>query len=127
MPIFDDPNKELNRLQEELLADDDLADLDDLLKDYEPTNMEDIFEKEHKEPKPPKHHGAPKTHTEAMSDMLLDEEEEDLDEDDFEDEGKEEKPAKPKKEKGIGGLVALCAAETVAIVGLLLWWLLWLR
>ena len=115
MPMFDDPNQELNRLQKELLQDDELEGLEDLLQDYEPTVLEDIFEEEHK---PAKAHKSPvvakDTAAEVMSDMLLDEDE------DF-------PPEQPRKEKGITGLVILCALETVAIVGLLVWWLLCLR
>ena len=114
MPMFDDPNKELNRLQEELLSGDELDGLGDLLKDYEPTVLEDREEK----PKPAKSHKHPvvarDTAAEAMSDMLLDED------DDY-------RPEPPRKEKGVGGLIALCVLETVAIVGLLTWWLLCLR
>ena len=118
MAMFDDPNKELNRLQNELLSDDfekELAGLDDLLKDYEPTDMDDFFMEKPKADEDFKRPNAKKDLTEAMSEMLLDEEEE-----------LEEAP-KPKKEKGIGGLVALCVAETLAILGLLAWWFLCLR
>ena len=115
MPMFDDPNKELSRMQEELLSgddNDDLAGLDDLLKDYEPTVLEDLPEEKPAAPKPRK---APAVTKEAaaLSEMLLDEDE-------------DMEPAQP-KEKGIGGLIALCIAETVAIVGLLAWWFLCLR
>ena len=129
MAMFDDPNKELNRLQDELLAaekEDDLAGLDDLLKDYEPTDMDDFFQEKPKQEKPKaevvvKRPAAEKEAAEEMSEMLLDEEE------DFEDDEEETQTEKPKKEKGVGGLIALCVAETVAIVGLLAWWLLCLR
>ncbi len=36
------------------------------------------------------------------------------------------KAKKPKKEKGIGGLVFLACLETLGIIGVLLWWALWL-
>ena len=117
MAMFDDPNKELNRLQNELLSDDfekELAGLDDLLKDYEPTDMDDFFMEKTKAEEDFKRPNAKKDLTEAMSEMLLDEEE-------------ELEAPKPKKEKGIGGLVAICVAETLAILGLLAWWFLCLR
>ena len=114
MPMFDDPNQELNRMQENLLAnetDDALAGLAELLKDYEPTNLESRFMEEDAEKVT---FNQPKTSTlpaDTMSEMLLDETEK----------------SKPAKEKGIGGLVALCVVETVAIIGLLAWWFLCLR
>ena len=117
MAMFDDPNKELNRLQNELLSDDfekELAGLDDLLKDYEPTDMDDFFMEKPKADEDFKRPNAKKDLTEAMSEMLLDEE-------------LEIEEPKSKKEKGIGGLVAICVAETLAILGLLAWWFLCLR
>ena len=117
MPMFDDPNKELNRLQEELLAqenNDDLEGLDDLLKDYEPTDIDGLFGEKAEEDKRFNRPDAPKTLTDVMSETLLNEDEE-MD------------TPKPKKEKGIGGLVALCVVETLAIIGLLAWWFLCLR
>ena len=36
------------------------------------------------------------------------------------------KAKKPKKEKGIGGLVFLACIETLGIIAVLLWWVLWL-
>ena len=114
--MFDDPNKELNRLQEELMAvesDDTLDGLDDLLKDYEPTNLEECFRKAFKDDEDFKRPDAPKNLTDAMSEMLLSED--------------EEVPAPEAKEKGIAGLVVLCALETAAIIGLLAWWFLCLR
>ena len=115
MAMFDDTNFE-----------DELAGLDDLLKDYEPTDMDELHQEkpkhkaevEFKRPAPHKQQFA-----DEMSDMLLDE-----DEDEFEDDEEEQFSApKPQKEKGVGGLIALCVAETVAIIGLLAWWFLCLR
>ena len=129
MAMFDDPNKELNRLQNELLSgdfDDDLAGLDDLLKDYEPTDMDEFFQEKpkHKAEVEVKRPAARKDLADEMSEMLLDE-----DEDEFADDDEEEqiKEPKPQKEKGVGGLIAICVAETVAIIGLLAWWFLCLR
>ena len=136
--MFDDPNKELNRLQENLLADDfDLEGLEDLLKDYDTEDRIPAARKEEPKVEKPKAEkvfkrpAATKKQADELSDMLLDEEEDDFedeevfDEDDFADEAVA--PAKAKKEKGVGGLIALCIAETLAIVGLLAWWILCLR
>ena len=116
MPMFDDPNKELSRLQEELLAEesnDDLEGLDELLKDYEPTILEDCFQEKAAKDETFNRPNAPKKLKEVMSEALQNEEE-------------NETPLQPKK-KGIAGLVTLCVLETVAIVGLLAWWFLCLR
>ena len=112
MAMFDDTNFE-----------DELAGLDDLLKDYEPTDMDDFFHEKSraKAEVAVKGPDAEKELTEEMSEKLLKEEE------DFEDDEEDEQSGKPKKEKGVGGLITLCVAETVAIVGLLAWWLLCLR
>ena len=114
MPMFDDPNNELNRIQESLLADetdDALAGLAELLKDYEPTNLDDRFTDEAEEDVSFSQPKAPRNPTDTMSEALLSEDED----------------VKPPKEKGIGGLVALCVVETLAIIGLLAWWFLCLR
>ena len=121
MAMFDDPNKELNRLQNQLLADDELAGLDDLLKDYEPTDMDAIHQEKPKAEVVVKRPAAKNDLAEEMSEKLLEEEE------DFEDDDEDAQAEKPKKEKGVGGLIALCVAETLAIIGLLAWWLLCLR
>ena len=118
MPMFDDPKKELKRLEEELLAEEsgeDLGDLDELLKDYESEDLENCFEEEAEADEDFSRPGSPKDFSRVMSEMLLDE-----DDDDFE-------AVKPKKQKGITGLVILCVLETLAIVGLLAWWYLCLR
>lgn len=39
---------------------------------------------------------------------------------------KSKKEKKPGKEKGIGGLVFLACLETLGIIAVLLWWVLWL-
>ena len=115
MPMFDDPNQELNRLQENLLADetdDALAGLAELLKDYEPTDLESRVTVEPKEKVSVHQPKKAKKAADTMSEALLNE---------------EDMEVQPAKEKGIGGLVALCVVETVAIIGLLAWWFLCLR
>ena len=118
MAMFDDTN-----------FDDELAGLDDLLKDYEPTDLDELHQEKPKRKAEvvAKRPAARKDLADEMSDMLLDEDE---DEDEFSDDDEEDvlpKAPKPQKEKGVGGLIALCVAETVAIIGLLAWWFLCLR
>ena len=123
MPMFDDPKKELNRLQEELLSEetssweDELADLDSLLADYEEDRtlpVKDAYRK------------VDDLH--RMSNVLLDEENEDDEDDEDEDLYQDTvKAAKKQKEKGVGGLIAVAVVESLAIIGLLVWWLFWLR
>ena len=120
MPMFDDPKKELNRLQEELLSEetssweDELADLDSLLADYEEDRTLPVKEAYRK---------VDDLH--RMSDALLDEEDEDEeDEDLYQD---TVKASRKQKEKGVGGLIAVAVVESLAIIGLLVWWLFWLR
>ena len=118
MPMFDDPKKELRRLENELLAeeetdwlDDDLSDLDDLLKDYEEEQEEEVQEEYDRVDS-----------LKDMSDILL-EEEADSDRTFYREDYKNAR----KKKKGIAGLVVVACLETAAIVGLLAWWYLCLR
>ena len=115
MPMFDDPKKELNRLQEELLSEetsgweDELADLDSLLADYEEDRTLPVKESYRK---------VDDVH--RMSNALLEDEDDEDDSDDDEDLYRDEvKKAKKQKEKGVGGLIAVAIAESVAIIGLL--------
>ena len=110
MPMFDNPKDELNRLQEELLAEEDtswedeLADLDSLLADYEEDRTEPV-RKAYREV----------NDLHRMSNALLEED--------------DEEPVKEKKpcEKGVLGLIIAVCLETVAIIGLLAWWFFCLR
>ena len=120
MPMFDDPSKELKRLEEQLLAEeeyDELEGIEDLLADYEETDLADYFEEDAGEDeayrRPAQRHLVGGEYDWAMSEMLLEEE--------------DSKPAKKKKGKGVAGLVILCVLETAAIIGLLAWWYLCLR
>ncbi len=119
MAMFDNPKNELNRLQEELLAEentkweDELGDLDALLADYTEDRTLPVKEA-YKQVK----------NVHQISDTLLEE-----DDDDDEDDEKPAKPVKEKKssEKGVVGLIIAACLETVAIIGLLAWWFFCLR
>lgn len=141
MPMFDNPKNELNRLQEELLAqedtkwEDELGDLDSLLADYEEDRTIPVRES-YKQVK--ELHHKPVVLTEEEDDE--DDEQEEADEKPaklsmFMKRAKAEKPAKPEKpvnekasgEKGVVGLIVAACLETVAIIGLLAWWFFCLR
>ena len=124
MPMFDDPRKELRRLEEQLLAEEDYDELDgieELLQDYEEEDFADCFQEETEDDeafrRPDGHY------TRTMSEILL-EEEADADRAYYKE---DHKKAKKQKGKGTAGLVILCVLEAAAIVGLLAWWYLCLR
>ena len=48
MAIFDDPKKELQRLQQQLLAEDE-EELDELMEEYGEEDYEDFFEEDYEE------------------------------------------------------------------------------
>jgi len=48
MPVFDDPGKELRRLQQELLAEED-EELDDLLEEYGEEDYESFFQEDYED------------------------------------------------------------------------------
>ena len=117
MAMFDDPKKELQRLEEQLRAeeefDDELAGIEDLLQDYEEEDFSGCFREPEEDDAA---YRRPDAYTRNMSDMLLEEEAPEA-----------PKKQKPKKEKGIVGLAIICFLEAAAIVGLLAWWYLCLR
>ena len=138
--MFDDPKKELRRLQEELLAaeeeevyeeepdydwepdlDDELADIKALLNNGANTRQE------------PAYRNYANNYGETsgqfangyrnFSQELLDEEDDDpsaLYMDDY------RTSRKKPKEKGIRGLVILACLETLGILAILGWWVIWL-
>ena len=130
MPMFDDPNKELRRLENELLAeeeDDTLDGVEELLENYEEEGFDDCFQEEAEEDdafsRPLTHQVIGNDYNRAMSEALL-EMEEDADRTLYEEDYRK---AKKKKNKSVVGLAILCVLETAAIVGLLAWWYLCLR
>lgn len=122
MPMFDDPKKELKRLENELLAEeyeDDPEETDDLSEDYGETDLDEFFEEEAEEDdaysRPLEKQILGDDYSRSMSEILLEEE--------------DDQPVRKKKKKGgsVVGLAILCVLETAAIVGLLAWWYLCLR
>ena len=141
MPMFDNPKNELNRLQEELLAEEDtkwedeLGDLDALLADYQEDRTMPAREP-YKQGKDLQKNATILTEEEDDEDDELEEEEEKPAKSlKFRKPAKAEKPAKVEKpvkekasdEKGVVGLIIAACLETVAIIGLLAWWFFCLR
>jgi len=48
MPVFDDPRKELQRLQQELLAEEE-EDLEDLMEEYAEEDYESFFQEDYED------------------------------------------------------------------------------
>ena len=75
MAMFDDPKKELQRLEEQLRAeeefDDELAGIEDLLQDYEEEDFSGCFREPEEDDVA---YRRPDAYTRNMSDMLLEEE-----------------------------------------------------
>lgn len=118
--MFDDPRKALQRLQDELLAAE------------EPEETEEEWEDEDEEEEDPD------TALEEMRDLLTREDWEETRREplarsyvpeEAEDDDEEESPLprrrNARKEKGMGGLVAALILETIALLAVFLWWLLW--
>ena len=125
--MLDDPKKELQRIQEELLAAeeeewDDLSDIQDLLDDYEEEDSIDALLAEFAEEETPVRNFA-NSYGKRQSRPVFDYQETDdeLDDDAVlyrEDARKKGK----KKEKGVGGLVFLAILETIGILAIAAWW-----
>jgi hypothetical protein len=113
--MFDDPRRELDRLQRELLAeeeeygDDDLADILSILEEDEPEadtfDYEEYWEDD---------------------DRMVYTDEDVADRAVCRDYGRRPKKQKKPKEKGIRGLVILACLELLGILGILGWWMVWL-
>ena len=122
MAMFDDPKKELQRLEEQLRAeeefDDELAGIEDLLQDYEEEDFSGCFREPEEDDVA---YRRPDAYTRNMSDMLLEEEAPEA-----------PKKQKPKKEKGIVGLaimallVWLGALDLLSPVNMFLYQLVWM-
>ena len=118
--MFDDPRRELNRLQQELLVEEEEEEYEEV---SEEDDLADILEMLHRDnPRQP----AYREDAEAV------EEEEDWQEDweeDYEDETQDSRTLyreRPRRKKGIRGLVILACLELLGIMLILGWWLLWL-
>lgn len=132
MPMFDDPKKELRRLQAELLAEeepaDDLDDIGELLEGYEEEGYEDCFEEDYEEEygqfqRPSEYRNFANGYGQAMTEALM-AEEADADRVLYRDDYRK---AKRKRRKGVRGLIVLAILEMAAIVLLVGWWLMWRR
>ena len=121
--MFDDPKKDLKWLEQQLLAveapQEDDMDLDELLAD-EALFQEDPVETELREARMLL---GDITERSWVGEFAYPEEEE---EKHVPAPRESRKEKKKKKEKGIGGLVFLACLETLGIVAVLLWWVLWL-
>ena len=149
--MFDDPKRELNRLQRELLAeeeqDDDLADILAMLEEAEPeAAYEEDFVPEPLHRNYANGYGGKirnyaNDYGRSMTRDLRPEEEEPDYEEYWEDDDRmvctddgdgddravyRDYGRKKPKEKGIRGLVMLACLELLAIIGILGWWMLWL-
>lgn len=147
--MFDDPRKELKRLQDELLAaeeedavEDDLSDIADLLEEYTAEDedyeacFEENYEDEYDQPQYRNYangYGAKVRNYAngygqgtARSAPRSVPEEQPLDEDSvlYRDDYLESR--KKPKEKGVRGLVILACLETLGILAVLVRWILWL-
>ena len=110
--MFDNPRKELDRLQRELLAAEEPpaepeedSDPEEAFYEMKELLAREEWDEEEREP--------------LFQRYARGEEPEELHVD-------EEPPRKPEKKKGgIGGLVIAIMLETLALLALLAWWLLW--
>lgn len=121
--MFDDPKKELKRLEAQLLAEEEHQDgsagADDWFEDEEDWLDAELCEARILMGESPVRSGRP----EDVFRFL-------------EEDAEEEAPAAPipavdragrkRKEKGVGGLVFLACLETLGIIAVLLWWVVWL-
>ena len=119
--MFDNPKKDLNWLNDQLLAEGQQEETDDL----------DWLEAELQEARVlmDNDYSRPARRDVALYDYEAEVREEEEDEEDialYADAPRPVKEKKPKKEKGIGGLVFLACLETLGIIAVLLWWVLWL-
>ncbi|MBR5126690.1 MAG: hypothetical protein IKU68_08140 [Oscillospiraceae bacterium] len=133
--MFDDPKKELRRLQEQLLAeeeddyeeyeeeDEDVEDYDD---DLDLDAIDELLEDDEEEEEPRYHNfanrygrGSPKEF-----DYLEDD-------DEFDDDAvlyrEDYRRGKRKKKKGNLGWVIIAFLEVIAIAAIALWWLSWMK
>ena len=129
MALFDDPKKELRRLEEQLLAEEEAYQeetLEELLEEYtEDSELEDLFEESY-EPEPeayaPQYKNFANDYGRAMTEALW-EEEQDADRVVYSD---EYEAPKKKKKKGIGEVIFLILLDIV-LIGILWWgWQRWM-
>ena len=142
MAIFDDPKKELKRMEEELFAAeeeqweeaDDLSDIRSLLRDYDDEDYQEFFQEEEDEPAYRNYandYGRPvrnyaNNYGRKRASVAYEEEEEEYLDDDAVLYRDDYRNAKHSKEKGVRGLLVIVILEILAIIGILGWWLSWL-
>ena len=120
--MFDDPKKELRRMQDELLA----AEMEEWLEQTQSQDINELLDdaKDFLEEEPPVRNFAngygaqPRNYAVDFDRTVYDDEEFDDDAAVFVEE--------PKK-KGIGGLVFLAILELIGIVAIVVWWIKWLH
>ena len=110
--MFDNPRKELEKLQQELLAAEAEQDEEDAQEEDYEAPME--WDDDDREP-------LSRSYTDSMDDTLIWQNNEPLDE-----EPPEESPEKPEKKHYIGLKFAI-ALELLGIAALFWWWYLWIR
>lgn len=105
--MFDNPGRELNKLQQKLLEEDEavyedpeeaLYEMKELLEggDWDGESREPLYRRYSRDTEP---EAAPVVEVPAASE--------------------------PKKKRGIGGLVLAVILETLALLAVFVWWLLW--
>ncbi len=122
--MFDDPKKELQRLQKELLEEeegqwDDLRDIQDILEEYEEEDSVEAIIREfgaesRREPAYQNYANGYGRRRDAFEETPG-----------LEDDAvlyREDARGKRKKEKGLGGLVFLAVLETLGILAIAAWW-----
>ena len=131
MPMFDNPNKELQRLQEQLLAEEE-EELDELVEEFGEEDYREFFEGDYEE----EYTQEPYYRSNSNSDRkrsLFDEIEDAFTEDEEDGEpfalfveekrglfGRKKKNAK--KKGGTRGLKVTLLLEVIAILCILIWW-----
>ena len=128
MPMFDDPQEQLRRMQAELLAAeeedeyDDLSDIDDLLQDYlDEEDYDQYSEEAEAHPSAYRNYANNYGRRRAARFVDTDSYEDDLDDAEFLSREDHRKGKQSNK-----GLLILICVELVAIAAVLGWWALWL-
>lgn len=133
MPIFDDPGRELRRLEEELLAEEE--DYEKILSTVDDDEfLEDLSQYLDEEDTPvirnhANNYGSRPVNYAVDFDRTVFADE-NVDEDDAvfeEDVRPTKKEKKQSKEKGAGGLVLIILLELAGIAALAVWWIQWFR
>ena len=133
MPMFDDPRKELRRLEEELLAaeyeEEEPIEEYDEFEDFGAYDEDEVILAEARaligDEEPPIYRNHANGYGARQPNPAVDFNRTVYADEEF-DEADAVLVEKRKKEKGIGGLVFLAILELIGILGILGWWVLWL-